>query len=758
MTIKRPDTLLRGEALREAAATDFRDITELLRNALREYYKQAYPNREIWFPLEAVSADAVIIRMESDSRYYRHAYALDDNNRVTLGPSVEVTKEFQPVGAVPPLPPVSATGNSGSVFVEAKNAQGTLWEIRVIDAGRSLNNVEYPPTVLRESVNLFANARVYAKSDDEHVAGKGKDINKLIGRLVNPRFIEAVGDVPAGINADFELLATAGDIPAKLLEAWQRDMTSIFGFSIDADGKSNKKTGFREATKITKVHSVDLIIEPGAGGKVIRLIEAVKPKEEDTMRQRMIEAVKAANSGQLPAGLDVDDDTALEAAYREALGKQQTDGMEERIRMVEARASARITIATSTLPQAAKDKLLAAFAARDRFTEADVTAAISAERDYLARLTESGKPTGGDFNNGRVTEDRADRVATMLDDFFVGRNGVHSFKECYIDITGDKRVTGQLQHCDRARLREALGADAEFREAVTTTGFANVLGASLNRRMIADYNTPVNYDVWRNLTGQPVPLNDFKTQERVRYGGYGGLPAVAQNGNYAALTSPTDEKASYAPTKRGGVESITLESVKGDDVGLIRSVPVKMSRAAKRTLGKFVLDFLRTNPNIYDGVPLFHVSHGNLGTTTLSEAAYAAARLAMLKQVEKDFGDPLGIAPKYLWVPPDLEETATDLFKLGTNNEASFRQTVAPTVVSVWYWTDAADWCLTADPMETPVIEIGFLDGQEEPEMFVQDMPNVGSLFSNDAITYKIRHIYGGAVVDYRGAYKAFVA
>ena len=47
-------------------------------------------------------------------------------------------------------------------------------------------------------------------------------------------------------------------------------------------------------------------------------------------------------------------------------------------------------------------------------------------------------------------------------------------------------------------------------------------------------------------------------------------------------------------------------------------------------------------------------------------------------------------------------------------------------------------------------IEIGFLDGNEEPELFVQDNPTSGSVFTNDQITYKIRHIYGGAVIDYR--------
>jgi hypothetical protein len=57
-------------------------------------------------------------------------------------------------------------------------------------------------------------------------------------------------------------------------------------------------------------------------------------------------------------------------------------------------------------------------------------------------------------------------------------------------------------------------------------------------------------------------------------------------------------------------------------------------------------------------------------------------------------------------------------------------------------------------------LEIGFLDGREEPELFIQDMPNTGSMFSNDKLTYKLRHIYGGGVLvdGEKAATKAVVA
>ena len=81
----------------------------------------------------------------------------------------------------------------------------------------------------------------------------------------------------------------------------------------------------------------------------------------------------------------------------------------------------------------------------------------------------------------------------------------------------------------------------------------------------------------------------------------------------------------------------------------------------------------------------------------------------------------------------------------------------SPNIVPVWYWTDANDWVATADPNEVPLIEVGFLDGEEEPALFVQDNPTVGSMFNSDKLTWKMRHIYGAVVSDFRGAYKAVV-
>ncbi|RLJ01535.1 MAG: hypothetical protein DRP08_05390 [Candidatus Aenigmatarchaeota archaeon] len=79
-------------------------------------------------------------------------------------------------------------------------------------------------------------------------------------------------------------------------------------------------------------------------------------------------------------------------------------------------------------------------------------------------------------------------------------------------------------------------------------------------------------------------------------------------------------------------------------------------------------------------------------------------------------------------------------------------------MIVVWFWSDENDWYLVADPKMYDTIEIGFLGGKEEPEIFVQDQPSIGSVFSADKVYYKIRHIYGGDVLDHRTFYGSIVA
>lgn len=757
--IKIPAEGIVGARLIEAAATEVRQVASLVAAALRER------TGEYW-DLEALYPDRVIVNQRG--RMMAYPYTLNADNSVTLGEPRE--QVMQHVDATARM--TEARGDAA--FLEAVGEPaGGVWLIRVIRAGESGNRNYYPDAVLRDAVRLVEGARVFEKSDAEHIAAgsqavaPGKSFRNLVGKLMHARFVEGAGTDTGEIHAELHLIQPDGDVAVRVREAHARGMSDLFGFSIDADAKAKVITRggrkLRQATEITKVHSVDLIVEPGAGGALLRIVEAqATPSQEDedmALRQRMIEAIKAHNPRFDDANAT---DEQIEAAFVEAKAAKPAPApapaadpaLMDQVRLVEARITARDLIGAAKLPQPAKDKLLARFAeVQAPFTGADVSKAIDDERAYLARFTESGKPVIH-FDEAPQVEDRSVKIGEMLDKFFA-RDGVHSFKECYVEITGDRHITGSLRDCDVSRMRESLGD--RFVEALSSSSWANVLGDSVTRRMLADYASLTDLQAWRRIA-DVVPVTDFRTQERNRIGGYGNLPGVNQAAGYTALTSPSDEKATYALTKRGGTESITLEMIANDDVGAIRRIPTELALAAANTLYEFVLDFIRTNGLIYDGVALAAAGHNNLGAAALDATSFAAARLAMLKQTRAGSLKRLNLTPRTILVPPELQSTAYDLFIRNQNNDKTFIQTVNPEVIAVPYWTDANDWAVVADPRQIPTIEVGFLNGREEPELFVQDMPNVGSLFSNDQVTYKIRHIYSGAVMDFRGFYKAVVA
>lgn len=760
-----PTEGLTDEQLREAAASEINQVAQLVRAAVREKARLFDPSD--YLSTAAIYPDRVVLSSDRTGRQYAYPYTLNDDNTVTVGEPTEVVLNHQSVKA----PLREAVASADSWFVEAQKPEEgkpPRYLVRVIKSGTSKNGVIYPADVLREAAPLFNGARVFVKSDDEHIKGGGKDVRQLVGRLVEARYV-STGKDAGEIQAVLDVLESSS-VSQQLREAVQRDMTDIFGLSIDVLGPSKPNGKFREATKFTKVTSVDLIVEPGAGGQIIRFVEA--HKEPDTMlREQMLAAIAAKNANKAASLQGATDEEVL-TAYREAVAAEAAGNATNTVvagvtqeqlvahtRLVEARADAKNLVLASRLPQAAKNRLIDRFAEAagvEDLTREKVADAIAAEEGYGNAFRESAPVTGlGAVVSALPGETRSEKVGKMLDDFFTGAPGaIRSFREAYVEITGDSNITGLIRNCDRSRLAEAAGEN--FREAVSAGTFDDVLGNSITRVMLADYRDNPAYTDWRDLV-DIVPVRDFRTQERTRVGGYGDLPAVAENGPYNALTTPSDEKATYSVSKRGGTETLSLEAIANDDVGVIRRIPTKLSSAARRTLYKFILGFLDANPTIYDTVALFHATHGNLGTAALDNTSWAASRLRMMKQTEPGSSARLGLVPRHVYVPVELEETAFNMFVRGTNLDETFVQSHKPRVHVVPHWTDTNNWFQTADKSDIRLIELGFF-GNEEPELFVQDNPTQGSLFSNDQIKYKIRHIYGGNVLDFRGFDGSIVA
>lgn len=636
---------------------------------------------------------------------------------------------------------------------EAVDGHPDRYLVRVIQAGKSTNGNTYTPSVLQQAVadRVFEGVRVFAKSDDEHIEMRGRSVYNLIGRISEARYVDD------GVQAVLDVLASAGEIASKIREVVERKIDDLIGLSIDATVKWVPPKSARVVERLIRLDSLDVIVEASAGGKFLRVFESVHEEESQPMLlTKMIEAIKAKDPAAL-TGLDQTDEDKVFEAYQRVhqplppaapatgMGDDVNRVLEAKLANAMRRFEARDLVRESKLPEISQARLLKQFEAQTEIDLGQVREAITSEREYLAKLApQHVTGLGGQVSGG---ESQPEKTVKMWDDFFANAPGcIQSVRECYLQTTGDRGFTG--------RVREAT----RLREAVDTSSFDQVLGDAVTRRMLAHYKVPMDrYNSWRKIA-KVVPINDFRTQHRTRIGGYGALPIVGEKDPYSPMTTPSDEEATYAVEKRGGTEEVSLESIVNDDVGAIREIPSLLSNAAQRTLARFVFDFIRLNPTLYDSVAWFHATHNNLGSSALSAATLSVGRLAILKMTEAGSAEQIGIPPINLLVSFDSEETAFNLFQRTTENDPTFLQRSKLNIIAPWYWTDANDWALLCDPEELSSIEIGFFGGREEPDLFTQDSPTSGSLFTHDKITYKLRHIYGGAVVNYRGGYKAVVA
>src|SRR5437660_3231857 len=675
--------------------------------------------------------------------------------------------------------------------IEAKGTGsdgGRIFRVRVIAYGDSKNARRYPEAVMRAAAPLYEGVKAY-----DHHRAEGELRSSTISGLVGYyRNAEATGD---GIEADLHLLPSA----TRAAEALDTSLTSqgeglspLVGISHDVMAMYRPIVAggqrLQEATAIVKVNSADIVADPAAGGQATRMVAGGTEITETDPASVRDESTKESDvtittADVLAAFKDADDDalaavglrkvsestTTTEPSAASAVDSAPVGGEPSTESTGTAKASfmgkfmIRQMVADAGLPESAVEAVTALLP--EQVTEADLSTQIAALKTSLGLVERTGlTPT----NTAAVTREAVDKKRDALDAFFAGDyvNGYRSFREAFADFTG-RRPKSFDEDYNRVILRESLGeydsGVTRSTESMDSTTWNLVLGDSITRRMVAEYVQP-SLQTWRQVVSSTPPVNDFRIQRIQRVGGYGVLPAVNQGAPYQPRPSPPNEEVTYTFTKPGGTEDITLEMIANDDIRAIQRIPGKLGLAAAQTLYRFVWDILPTNAaTSYDATALFAVGHANTDNpAVLGQSTLSVGRRKMRKQTAYgDSSDVLSFTPRVLVVPPDLEEIA---FQLATSAVAIPSTPAGPTdtpnihqglqVIVVDYYSDTNDWYLVCDPAMCPTIEVGFYQGRQDPELFTQSDPSVGSVFNADKVTYKIRHIYSGTVLDHRGFYR----
>ena len=238
--------------------------------------------------------------------------------------------------------------------------------------------------------------------------------------------------------------------------------------------------------------------------------------------------------------------------------------------------------------------------------------------------------------------------------------------------------------------------------------------------------------------------------------------------DYQEIAPVGDEESSYAILQKGNLLTITRKTILNDDVSIIKRMASRLGRAARRTHAKYVWNFFAANANCSDGTAWFTVPHGNLGAEALTIAAALAAYTALATMTEKDSGELIGIGDGVqptLVYPIGLMATAESIVNdefyysandLTTKTRNPLRGKIKGRYIPLM--SDANDWGMLLPPDAVDMIEMGYLNGRQEPEILLADSPQSEQIFVADKLRYKIRHEYGGVAVDYRSGYKAVVA
>lgn len=350
-----------------------------------------------------------------------------------------------------------------------------------------------------------------------------------------------------------------------------------------------------------------------------------------------------------------------------------------------------------------------------------------------------------------------------------------------------KRVRGRDNPEYAKRLAEVAGLVADvmsgkkhsyhLREAMTKSDFPYLFGDVLDRQLLAAYQEfPATYRNYVRVSS----VNDFRQVNRFSvYGADQVLGEVGESAEYPEAAVLENTPYTYTVKKYGRRVAFSWEALINDDLNALKDIPIRLGRAARRSEQKFLTGLYCDSSGPHAS---FYTS-GNKNIVTsnpvLSIEALQTAMKVMSAMVDEN-GEPIFIDAVELVVPPALEVAALNILNAtniwidpnisaGTSKQTvttvnwmknRVRLNVDPYIPIVATSNGNTSWFLFANPSNgRPAMELGFLRGHEQPEVFIKasDAQRVGGGsdamngdFDTDGTVYKVRHVFGGSRMDPR--------
>jgi hypothetical protein len=294
-------------------------------------------------------------------------------------------------------------------------------------------------------------------------------------------------------------------------------------------------------------------------------------------------------------------------------------------------------------------------------------------------------------------------------------------------------------------------AQAVLRNGQTTSDFPVLLENVMHKTLLAAYQTAP--DTWRQIS-RVGSVSDFRAWKRLRGGSLANLTAVNEAGELTNMPISDATAESVQASRFGNIISVTPETIVNDDFDWIANQSTALGRAAARTIEAAVYAKLISNPNMSDGNALLSSAHGNIQTSggAISVATVDAGRVAMAQQMDNDSNDYLNIRPSILLCPISMGGTARVVAGSQYDPDSAARLLVPNKVnglISTVIDTPrlSTGWYLLANPTDAPVIEVVFLDGNQNPRIQQEES------FRTKGLSWSVELPFGVGIVDYRGIY-----
>ena len=656
----------------------------------------------------------------------------------------------------------------------------TGFDILPINAGLAKGHgLTFSAAVLMDSLPMWDNLPCFL----DHDYTGAQSVRHLAGALHSPSWNEKEAGIqaaliPGGPGAkDLQALRLAARSDPAIMEA--------VGFS--AHLWFTQEGGI--VKRITKINSVDCVIDPARGGK---FLASLNSQGDNIMKKvkRDGKVIEVEEKDILLTDVPVtttqtedntDAETAallqVQAAQKAANGKAHTAAESLRhVRLASCRDLLKVSLQASGLPgpsaQRVETRFLAQLDKGEPFEPAELESAITEEQTLFSALTAAGAIQGP----GRITNmhTSADQLEAAVSDLFgVPRDArlanikpahLTGIRELYLMLTGDYDLHG--------------GFYGERIQLATTADFTGLVKNALNKVVAQQWEAlgKAGYDWWEKI----VKVEHFTSLNSITgtlIGTVGALPTVAEGAEYTELAiGDSPETATF--TKYGGYIPLTLELIDRDEGRKLRAYASELGSAARRKISGLVAAVFSANagigPTMADGGALFNntavtaaTGHANLLVAALAAdkwdlvcaAVYDQPMLIKWAAGYYGTGPKMAISPRYLLVPRVLQLTAMKILYPSLENAATIysenQQRGQPgDVVVVPEWTEAHDFAAVCDPVVAPAIIVGERFGIK-PEIFTAGNELSPAVFMNDEHRIKVRMFTAVLVQDFRPLHKS---